>query len=126
VLTEGGLEPALAGLAGRFALPVAIDGPPPERLPPEVEATAYYVVAEALTNVARHAGATSAAVSVVRAEGALVVVRVTDDGRGGAALGAGSGLAGLADRVAALGGRVVVASPPDGGTIVTAEIPCAS
>ena len=129
VLTEGGLEPALAGLAGRFPLPVAIDGPPPERLPPEVEATAYYVIAEALTNVARHARATSAGVAVVRADGALAV-RVTDDGRGGAAIGApiggGSGLAGLTDRVAALGGRLVVASPPGGGTIVTAEIPCAS
>jgi PAS domain S-box-containing protein len=129
VLTEGGLAPALAGLAGRFALPVAIEGPPPERLPPEVEATAYYVVAEALTNVARHAGATTAEVSVVRADGALVA-RVHDDGRGGAvigpATGAGSGLAGLADRVAALGGRLVVASPAGAGTIVTAEIPCAS
>jgi PAS domain S-box-containing protein len=125
VLTEGGLEPALAGLAGRFELPVAIDGPPPERLPAEVEATAYYVVAEALTNVARHAGATSAAVAVERA-GAALVVRVRDDGRGGAATGAGSGLGGLADRVAALGGRLVVVSPPGGGTIVEAEIPCAS
>jgi PAS domain S-box-containing protein len=129
VLTEGGLEPALAGLAGRFVLPVEIDGPPAERLRPEIEATAYYVVAEALTNVMRHAGATRAAVSVRRADAALVV-RVRDDGRGGAAVGAavgaGSGLAGLADRVAALGGGLVVVSPPGGGTIVEAELPCAS
>jgi signal transduction histidine kinase len=125
VLTEGGLEPALAGLAGRFPLPVQISGPPAERLRADVEATAYYVVAEAMTNIARHAQATRAGISVIRRD-TMLDVRVADDGRGAAAIEAGSGLAGLADRVAALGGRFAVESPPAGGTTVRAEIPCAS
>jgi signal transduction histidine kinase len=125
VLTEGGLGPALAGLAGRFPLAVEIAGPPAERLPADVEATAYYLVAEALTNIARHAHATRAVVSVTRRD-ATLDVRVRDDGRGGAAVEAGSGLAGLADRVAALGGRFALDSPRGGGTTVRAELPCAS
>jgi PAS domain S-box-containing protein len=125
VLTEGGLEPALAGLAGRANLPVAITGPPGERLPAEVEATAYFVVAEALTNLTRHARATHATISVERS-GATLDVRVRDDGRGGAELAGGLGLVGLADRVAALGGTLTVDSPPGAGTTVRAQLPCAS
>jgi signal transduction histidine kinase len=125
VLTEGGLEPALAGLAARVTMPVAISGLSPERLPAEVEATAYFVVAEALTNVMRHAGAARAGVSVEHPDGGLVV-RVHDDGRGGAGLDRGSGLAGLRDRVVALGGTFAVNSPAGGGTTVRVELPCGS
>jgi signal transduction histidine kinase len=124
VLTEGGLGPALAGLAGRAPLAVALADVPGERLPAAVEATAYFVVAEAITNTVRHAGATCAEVSIVRRDAALAV-EVADDGRGGATAG-GAGLAGLADRVAALGGTFAVASPEGEGTIVRAELPCAS
>jgi signal transduction histidine kinase len=122
VLTEGGLEPALAGLAGRVPLPVEIAGPPAERLPPAVEAAAYFAVAEALTNVVRHARATRVEVSV-RRRGDRLVVRVRDDGRGGAR--PGGGLRGLADRAAALGGAFSLESPAGGGTTVRAELPCA-
>jgi PAS domain S-box-containing protein len=125
VLTEGGLAPALAGLAGRAPLPVAIGDAPAQRLPAAVEATAYFVVAEALTNTVRHAGATRAAVRFEVNDAALVV-QVDDDGRGGATAGGGAGLAGLADRVTALGGTLAVDSPAGRGTIVRAELPCAS
>jgi len=125
VLTEGGLRPAIAGLAGRVALPVDVAGVAADRLPAAVEATAYFVVAEALTNVVRHAGATHAEVSVTP-RGDVLIVRVSDDGRGGAGLDRGSGLAGLADRVAAAGGSLTVESAAGAGTIVRAEIPCAS
>jgi len=125
VLTEGGLEPALAGLAGRVALPVEVTAVPAGRLPAAVEATAYFVVAEALTNVLRHAGATRAGVSLQR-RGEVLVVGVNDDGLGGADVDRGSGLAGLADRVAAIGGALAVESAAGAGTTVIAEIPCAS
>ncbi len=96
-----------------------------ERLPAPVEAAAYFVVSESLTNVAKYAGATHARVDVARREGhALVEVR--DDGVGGADPRAGTGLRGLADRLAALDGRLEVLSPPGGGTLVRAELPCAS
>jgi PAS domain S-box-containing protein len=123
VLTEGGLEPALTGLAGRVPLPVRL-AVPPVRLPASVEATAYFVVAEALTNAARHAQARRAEVTVV-VDGGRVVVEVHDDGRGGAAAGAGSGLRGLADRVAAADGTLTVRSPPGAGTTLRVELPCA-
>jgi signal transduction histidine kinase len=122
VLTERGLGAALDALAARAPLPVTITGVLEERLPPAVEAAAYFVVNEALTNVAKYADATSAAVSVGRADG-LVVVDVSDDGVGGADSAAGSGLAGLSDRVVALGGRLSVTSPQGAGTVVRAEIP---
>jgi signal transduction histidine kinase len=96
-----------------------------ERYPPAVETAAYFVASEALTNVAKHAQARSAAVSIARRDGRLTVI-VTDDGRGGANLNAGSGLRGLADRVGALGGRLDVQSSAEAGTTVRAEIPCAS
>jgi PAS domain S-box-containing protein len=125
VLTEGGLEPALTGLSGRVDVPVTITRVPHERLPAAVEATAYFVAAEALTNVARYAGATRAHVDVHR-DGDCLRVEVRDDGRGGADPGAGTGLRGLADRVSAFGGRFTVDSPPGEGTVLRAELPCGS
>ena len=123
VLTEGGLQPALAGLAGRVPVPVTIECAPAERLPAAVEATTYFVVAEALTNVARYAAASRALVAVDR-DGDRLLLEVRDDGRGGADPAAGSGLRGIADRVAALGGRVSLESPPGGGTTLRVELPC--
>ncbi|HYI17400.1 MAG TPA: PAS domain S-box protein [Solirubrobacteraceae bacterium] len=125
VLTEGGLEPALTGLSGRVAVPVTIERVPRERLAAAVEATAYFIVAEALTNVTRYAHAGRAYVDVHR-DGGCLHVGVRDDGRGGADPATGSGLRGLADRVAALGGRFTVTSPPGEGTTLRAELPCAS
>jgi signal transduction histidine kinase len=93
-----------------------------DELPPTVETAIYFVVAEALTNVAKYARASSATVAVTRT-GAGVRVEITDDGVGGADGGAGSGLRGLADRVAALDGRIDVVSPEGGGTALRAEIP---
>ena len=122
VLTERGLDPALAGLVARAPLPVTLSAPLDERLPPAVEAAAYFVVVEALTNVAKYASATTAEVTVQNIDG-QVVVDVTDDGVGGADPATGSGLAGLADRVTALGGRLEVESPPGGGTVVRAQLP---
>ena len=124
VLTEGGLEPALGGLARRCPVPVRIDAAPVARLPVPVEVTAYFVVSEALTNVARHAEATGAVVAV-RHEHDVLAVEVRDDGRGGADP-RGSGLRGLADRVSALGGRLTIETRPGRGTVVRAELPCAS
>jgi signal transduction histidine kinase len=92
------------------------------RLPPAVESAAYFVVTEALTNVAKYASASTAEVTVEQVDG-HVVIDVADDGVGGADPGAGTGLAGLADRVAALGGRLVVSSPRGGGTLIRAEMP---
>ena len=124
VLTEGGLEPALTSLSGRVPVPVTLERLPQERLPAPVEATAYFVAAEALTNVARYAEATRAYVDV-RREGDCLQVEVRDDGRGGADPAKGSGLRGLADRVTAFGGRFSVSSPVGAGTILRAELPCA-
>jgi len=125
VLTDRGLDAAVSTLAARFPLPIEVEATPPGRLPGAVEVAAYFVVSEALANMAKHAGASRASVRVAR-EGADAVVEVRDDGRGGARLGAGTGLQGLADRVAGLDGRLDVLSPPGGGTLVRARIPCAS
>jgi signal transduction histidine kinase len=95
---------------------------PAQRLPRPVEAAAYFLVAEALTNVARYAQASEADVAVMRENG-RAVIEVRDDGVGGADPGSGSGLRGIADRVAALDGRLHVESPVGGGTVVRAEIP---
>ena len=126
VLAHRGLAAAIASLTARTPVPVALDVPD-ERFDPLVESTAYFVVAEALANVAKHAQATEAAV-MIAAEPDRVQVTVSDDGRGGAApdLAGGSGLAGLTDRVAAVGGTLTVASPPGEGTRLIAELPLAS
>jgi signal transduction histidine kinase len=102
-------------------VPAVVTAVPARRWADAVEQTCYFVVSEALANAAKHAGATQVAVEV-RETAAVLRVEVADDGAGGADAG-GSGLRGLADRVEALGGRLRVASPPDGGTVVTAELP---
>jgi signal transduction histidine kinase len=120
VLTRGGLRAGVDALASRMPVPVEV-GVSVDRLPPAVEATAYFVVAEALTNVAKHSHAHHAAVTAQVEDGTLEV-RVRDDGVGGAQPG-GSGLMGLGDRLAVLEGSLRVESPPDGGTLVAAAIP---
>jgi signal transduction histidine kinase len=122
VLTDRGLEPALQALASRAPVPVTVDTNSTDRLPSSVESAAYFVVSEALTNVAKYARATQATVAV-RRENGHVVVDVTDDGVGGADAAQGSGLRGLADRVAALDGTLSLDSPAGRGTHVHAEIP---
>jgi signal transduction histidine kinase len=125
ILTEEGLAAALESLATRSALPLTLVAAPEQRFDPEVEATAYFLVCEAVANVAKHAQASEARVSASRSNG-LLVVEVADDGIGGARPADGSGLSGLTDRVEALGGRLKIESPSGGGTTVVAEIPCAS
>jgi signal transduction histidine kinase len=125
VLTERGLEPAVRALADRSRLPVELSVELEGRLPDPVEAAAYYVVAEALTNVAKYAEASEVTVGVVRENG-HARIEVSDDGIGGADATGGSGLRGLADRVEALGGRLFVESPAGAGTTLRAEIPCTS
>jgi signal transduction histidine kinase len=124
LLTEDGLEPALAVLAERCVTPVALEVAGEQRYPEAVEIAAYFLVSEALTNVARHACATQAKLTVRRIDDTLIV-EVTDDGRGGADSASGSGLRGLQDRISALGGSLMVKSPPGRGTVIRAEIPCA-
>ena len=122
VLTERGLGPAMEALASRAPVPVEIVETPSERLAQPIEAAAYYLIAEALTNVAKHARARSVRVRVAQT-GSMVVVQVHDDGVGGADTAGGTGLEGLADRVEALGGRLELASPAGAGTTLSAEIP---
>jgi signal transduction histidine kinase len=124
LLTEAGLAPALESIAERSPVPLEVRCEPGQRLPGDVEAAAYYVVSEAVANVSKHAHARRAVVTVAR-DGGRVRVEVADDGVGGADASRGSGLGGLADRVAALDGRLDVVSPAAGGTRVVAEIPCA-
>lgn len=123
VLTGHGLAVALESLAAQGAVPVTLDVEVGGRLPERVEVAAYYVVSESLTNIGKHAHATTASVRVTRSAGA-VVVEVIDDGLGGADTERGTGLRGLADRVEAVGGRLRVWSPVGGGTRLEAEIPC--
>lgn len=124
VLTDRGLRKALSVLAARCVVPTELDaGPLGHRLDAAVETAAYFVVAEALTNVAKHSHARRCAIGVRRVEGVLRVW-VTDDGVGGAAFTEGHGLRGLADRVQAIGGRLRVSSPEGGPTTVTAELRC--
>jgi PAS domain S-box-containing protein len=122
LLSDRGLETALAGLAERALIPVEIAEAPAERLPPPVEAAAYYLVAEALANAAKHSQASQVTVRV-SAQGGCTTVEVADDGVGGADPESGSGLRGLADRVAALGGTLAVTSDPGCGTSIRAELP---
>jgi signal transduction histidine kinase len=122
VLTERGLGAALRTLARRSPIPVDLQVRAGQRLPEPVEVSAYYIAAEALTNAAKHSGASAVAVEVEVAGDVLRVV-VRDDGAGGADLARGTGLAGLKDRVQALGGRIFLHSPPDAGTSLQAEFP---
>jgi len=122
VLTTRGLEAALETLAARSPVPVELVAALDRRLPPAVELAAYFVAAEALTNVAKYARADAASVRVWCQEGKLTV-EVSDTGAGGAQLDGGSGLRGLADRVGALGGSLRVHSPPGRGTVVSVELP---
>ncbi len=122
VLTDRGLEPALDALVTRAPVPVTVEAGLAERLPPPVEIAAYFVVSEALTNVAKYAHATHATVALRRANGHLMV-EVADDGIGGARADGGSGLRGLADRVAALDGTLSLDSPSGRGTRLRAKIP---
>jgi signal transduction histidine kinase len=121
VLTQDGLAPALAALADQSPIPVHLHVEAAEPCPPEVEATAYFVVSEALTNAARHSGAGQVIVRVSRTRSSLRL-DVSDDGRGGAT--AQGGLQGLTDRVASLGGRLTLESPPGAGTRLVVELPC--
>jgi signal transduction histidine kinase len=123
VLTTHGLGPAIGALASRSPVPLDVDADAVD-LPQPVEIAAYFVVSEALTNVAKYAQATAATVTVRQADG-VVRVEIADDGVGGADPTRGSGLSGLEDRVAALDGTITVDSPPGAGTRVLAEIPCA-
>lgn len=125
VLTDRGLDAALSSLAGRSPVPVRVDVRLDERPPASVESITYFVVAEALTNVAKHAGASRAEVVVERV-GDRVVAEVRDDGAGGAQAAGGGGLAGLTERLAGVDGSLTVTSPEGGPTIVRAELPCAS
>jgi PAS domain S-box-containing protein len=122
VLTERGLAPAISALADRAPVPVDILELPEDRFPPAAEATAYFTVAEALTNVAKYADASHATVRLARENGQLAI-EVRDDGKGGAQATPGSGLAGLADRVGALDGVLEVDSPPGEGTRLRAVLP---
>jgi signal transduction histidine kinase len=122
LLTDLGLAAALDALASRAPVPVEVSGVPSTRLPAEVEAAAYYVTAEALTNVAKYAQASECAVRLALEDGRLRV-EVCDDGVGGADPSTGSGLLGLRDRVEALDGRLEVESPPGVGTTVAVELP---
>ena len=124
ILSEAGLGPALVSLAERSPIPAIVAAVPPDRLPARVEETAYYVASEALANAAKHAHATAVTISA-RQCGSGLVVEIGDDGVGGADPN-GSGLRGLADRVAALDGRLEVRSRTGEGTCVTAELPCRS
>ncbi|MBI1759404.1 MAG: sensor domain-containing protein [Actinobacteria bacterium] len=123
VLADRGLDAALSALAARSPVPVSVTVDAPVRPSQTVEAIAYFVVAEALTNVAKHAGAHQASVLVQRV-GDTLRVTVLDDGRGGADASAGTGLRGLADRVTGVDGRLAVDSPPGGPTTLTVELPC--
>jgi signal transduction histidine kinase len=120
-LSRGGLRAGVETLVSRMRMPVSVDVTA-ERLPPALEATAYFVVAEALTNTAKHARANGAHVSAFVEDGALQV-EVRDDGVGGARSDASSGLLGLRDRAAALNGELHVESPPGGGTVVAVTLP---
>jgi len=121
-LTSGGLRPAVHALARRSLIPVRVDVRTDRRLPEPVEVSAYYVVAEALTNAAKHARASAVSVRI-ELDGDVLLVVVSDDGVGGAGLTRGTGLVGLKDRVEALGGRMVIDSLDGAGTSLRVELP---
>ncbi|MEU4842450.1 GAF domain-containing protein [Nocardia testacea] len=124
ILSRGGLSPALKTLARRSSVPTVLSASVPGRLPEPVEVTAYYVVAEALTNTAKYAQACEVLISA-HLDGDWLLLSVTDDGVGGACPENGSGLVGLRDRVEAVEGEFTVVSPPGAGTTVSARIPAA-
>jgi signal transduction histidine kinase len=124
ILADRGLPPALAALASRCTIPVEIDVQTLERYPAALENTIYFVVAETLTNVAKHSRATICRVSLSRT-GDVLLLTIGDDGVGGAHVAKGHGLAGLADRLRAVDGEFVVESPAGGPTVIVAEVPCA-
>jgi signal transduction histidine kinase len=124
ILSEAGLGAALESLAERSSLPTTVVAAPNERLPPAVEHSAYFIASEALANVSKHANASCVQLGA-RQENGTLVLEISDDGVGGADPSRGSGLPGLDDRAAALGGRIRIESPPGEGTRVIAEIPCA-
>ena len=124
VLSDRGLGAAVEAIAHRAPLPVEVGELPDERFPEHVELAAYFVISEALTNIAKYAGASHANVVIIKNNGSLMV-EVADDGVGGADVEAGSGLRGLAARLESIEGRLVVDSEPGGGTTVRARIPCA-
>lgn len=123
VLRDGGLSAAIESLAERSPVPATVTAAPKFRLPAPVEATAYFIVSEALTNVAKYARASGVTISVRQSDG-MLLVEVADDGIGGADPTSGSGLRGLADRATALGGHLRLDSPPGHGTRLLAEVPC--
>ena len=123
VLSDRGLGGAVEALARRAPLPVELGELPARELPEQVELTAYFVVSEALTNVAKYASATRASVTMTKTAGRLAV-EISDDGVGGADIDLGTGLRGLTDRLAAIEGKLEVDSKPGRGTAVRASIPC--
>ncbi|MGW4474942.1 histidine kinase [Nonomuraea sp. NPDC004354] len=123
VLTDEGLDAALSGLAARAPLPVRLSVDVADRASPTIEAVAFFVVSEALTNIAKHAEAANAAITVVR-RGDRLRVTVQDDGKGGAAPERGTGLRGLAQRVGSVDGRLRIDSPAGGPTTIEVELPC--
>ncbi|MFC6082115.1 sensor histidine kinase [Sphaerisporangium aureirubrum] len=125
ILADRGLAGAVSALAARAGIPVEVELGELGRLPAAVETCTYFIVAEALTNAAKHSGAGRVLVRVARRDDRLLI-EVTDDGRGGADESSGTGLAGVRHRAAALDGTVLVSSPPSGPTTITAELPCAS
>ena len=124
VLEDRGLDAALSGVAARLPIPVRLTVDVPRRPSPTIEAVAYFVVSEGLTNIAKHAQASQAEVFVQRTNGRLHII-VSDDGVGGADPARGTGLAGLAKRAASVDGTFEIASPPGGPTLLTVELPCA-
>jgi signal transduction histidine kinase len=125
VLTDRGLDAALSSLAARCPVPVTVQVNLEERPPTNVESAAYFIVAESLTNIAKHSDARHARVNVNRDDGWLRV-EISDDGRGGARLEPNGGLSGLDDRIRSLEGKFRVASPDGGPTTIIAELPCGS
>ena len=122
MLGDHGLQRAVEALTARLPLPVDLEVALDERPPGDVEATAYYIVAEALTNVARHAEADAARVTI-RRDGAILRVEIADDGVGGADASGGTGIVGLRDRAEAAGGTLALRSPRGQGTVVSAALP---
>ena len=126
LLAERGLDGAVAGLVARCPVPCELVVDELRRAPAAVESAAYFVVAEALTNIAKHSGATGASVRLGTTGGDLLMIEVRDDGHGGADEAAGTGLVGIRRRVAAFDGRTLLSSPDGGPTVLRVELPCGS